>query len=87
MMLKEFMVTHEIAGVTILLAIILLSGVLVTRLTKLLKLPNVTGYILAGILIGPYVLDLFPDIFLSKMDFVTDVALAFIAFGVGRYFR
>ena len=41
-------------------AIILLSGFLMTRLTKRLHLPNVSGYIMAGILIGPGVLDLVP---------------------------
>ena len=39
-------------------AIILLSGFLMTRLTKRLHLPNVSGYIMAGILIGPGVLGL-----------------------------
>ena len=34
------------------LAVILLAGFLLTRLTRLFRLPNVTGYILAGILIG-----------------------------------
>ncbi len=52
-----------------------------------LRLPNVTGYILSGVLIGPYVLDLIPGEIVEHMEFVTDVALAFIAFGVGRYFK
>ena len=58
-----------------------------TRLTKLAHLPNVTGYILAGVLIGPCVLNLIPETVQNGMDFVTDVALAFIAFGVGKYFK
>ncbi len=65
----------------------LFAGFLMTRLTKLVRLPNVTGYILAGVLIGPYLLDLIPQDVVQGMDFVTDVALAFIAFGVGKYFR
>ncbi len=69
------------------LAVMLLSGFLLTRITKRLKLPNVTGYILAGILIGPYALDLVPQDIPAHMDFVTDIALAFIAFDVGRYFK
>ena len=74
---------------TILLSLagILLAGLLSTRLTRLLRLPNVTGYILAGILIGPYVLGLIPGETVQSMDFVSDIALAFIAFGVGRFFR
>lgn len=65
----------------------LFSGFLMTRLTKLAHLPNVTGYILAGVLIGPCVLNLIPETVQNGMDFVTDVALAFIAFGVGKYFK
>ena len=68
-------------------AIILLSGFLMTRLTKRLHLPNVSGYIMAGILIGPGVLGLVPQETVAGMDFVSDVALAFIAFGVGKFFK
>lgn len=75
------------AQVVLSLAVMLFAGFLMTRLTKLARLPNVTGYILAGVLIGPYLLDLIPQDVVQGMDFVTDVALAFIAFGVGKYFR
>ena len=69
------------------LSIILLSSFLLTRVTKKFKLPNVTAYIITGILIGPYVLNIIPKDIISGLDFVTDVALAFIAFGVGKYFK
>ncbi|MDI6619255.1 MAG: cation:proton antiporter [Clostridiales bacterium] len=69
------------------LSIILLAGFLLTRITKLLKLPNVTGYIIAGVLIGPYVLNLIPHEMVDNMSFISDIALAFIAFGVGRFFK
>lgn len=69
------------------LALILLAGFLLTRLTKRVKLPNVTGYILAGVLIGPYGLGLISQSSVSRMAFISDVALSFIAFGVGRFFR
>ena len=75
------------AQVILSLAVMLFSGFLMTRLTKLAHLPNVTGYILAGVLIGPCVLNLIPETVQNGMDFVTDVALAFIAFGVGKYFK
>lgn len=68
-------------------AIILLSGFLMTRITKLLHLPNVSGYIIAGILIGPGVLNLVPEEIVGGMDFVNDIALSFIAFGVGKFFK
>lgn len=69
------------------ISIILLAGFLMTRLTKLIKLPNVTGYIIVGIIIGPQVLKLIPGDLVNNMSFVSDIALAFIAFGVGRFFK
>lgn len=69
------------------ISIILLSGFLVTRITKILKLPNVSGYIIAGILIGPYALNLIPKSTIENMGFVGDIALAFIAFDVGKFLK
>jgi len=69
------------------LSIILLAGFLFTRLTKKVQLPNVSGYIVAGILIGPHCLRLIPQQLVDHMNFVSDIALAFIAFGVGRFFK
>ena len=75
------------ASVILSLALILFTGFLMTRITKKLKLPDVTGYLFAGIIIGPYVLNLIPAYVLSGMDFITDIASAYIAFGVGKYFK
>ena len=69
------------------LTLILFAGFFSTRITKKLKLPNVTGYIFAGILIGPFFLNLIPNTIIEGMDFVTDVALALISFGVGKYLK
>ena len=77
----------EVAQVIISLAAMLLSGFLLTRLTKLLKLPNVTAYIIAGILIGPYCLNVIPQKVTDGMSFLADIALAFIAFSTGEFFR
>ncbi len=77
---------HE-AGILLALAVILCAGFLVTRLTKLLHLPNVSGYIIAGILIGPHLLNVIPAEIADAMNFVADIALAFIAFGVGKFFK
>lgn len=73
--------------VLISLAIVLASGFLLSRITKLLHLPNVTGYIVAGVLLGPGVLGVIPPNIISGMEFVSDVALAFISFGVGKFFK
>lgn len=77
----------ETAVVIVGLAIMLLSGFLMTRITKKLKLPNVTAYIIVGIIIGPFCFDLVSDNVQTGMSFITDIALAFIAFSVGEYFK
>ncbi len=77
------------------LSISLLAGLLLSRLAKLLKLPAVTAYLVAGILVGPYVLGAFgvPGLgFISMEDvdsysLICDVALGFIAFSIGNEFR
>ena len=58
-----------------------------SRLTKKLKLPNVTGYIIAGILIGPYCINIIPAKVVEGMSFLADIALAFIAFSTGEFFK
>lgn len=58
-----------------------------TRVTKKLRLPNVTAYIVAGILIGPFCLNLVPQSMIDGTGFLPDIALAFIAFSTGEYFR
>jgi len=76
-----------VAVVIISLAIMLLCGYLMTRVTKRLRLPNVTAYIVTGILIGPYCLNLIPESVVSGSAFLPDIALAFIAFSTAQYFR
>ena len=77
--------TSQVASIIISVAFMLLFGFAMTRITKLLRLPNVTAYILAGILIGPYCLGLVPQHVIDGMDFLSDIALAFIAFSTGEF--
>ena len=76
-----------VSQIIVSIAIMLFFGFLLTRLTKLLKLPNVTAYIIAGIIIGPYCINLIPNYIISGMDFLSDIALAFIAFSTGEFFK
>ena len=84
---KALQELSPVATIIISVAIMLFFGFLMTRVTKKLRLPNVTAYIITGILIGPYVLDLIPSSVVRGMDFMADIALAFIAFSTGQYFR
>ncbi|MBR7063553.1 MAG: cation:proton antiporter [Treponema sp.] len=68
------------------ISIMLLAGFLLTRLTKKIRVPNVTGYIIAGILIGPFALNLLPKTVIESTAFLPDIALAFIAFNAGQFF-
>ncbi len=77
------------------LSIALFAGLMLSRLAKLVHLPAVTAYLVAGILIGPYLLGAF-DVrglgFISMEDIemyslIPDVALGFIAFSIGNEFR
>jgi len=75
------------SGIVISLGIILILGFLMTRLTKLLKLPNVIAYLLVGILIGPSLINVIPSEFISRTSFISDVALVFVAFTAGEFFK
>ncbi len=73
----------------------LIAGLALTRLFTRLKLPDVTAYLVAGVLIGPWVLGRLgiPGLGLAtaedvdKLDFLSDIALGFIAFAIGSEFR
>ena len=77
------------------LAIAMFVGLMLSRLAKLVKLPAVTAYLVAGILVGPYFLGSFGISglgFTSMHDvesysLLSDVALGFIAFSIGNEFR
>ena len=77
------------------LAVATIGGLLMSRLTKLLNLPAVTAYLVAGLLLGPYCLGAFGigGIGFQTMEQVeaqrilTQTALGFIAFSMGNEFR
>mgnify|MGYP002554944151 FL=1 len=77
------------------ISVALIMGLLMTRILRPLKLPDVTAYLIAGVLIGPYVLGRLniPGIgFVSTSDveqyaLISNVALGFIAFTIGNEFR
>lgn len=64
----------------------LVCGLAFGRLVKKVKLPNVTGYLLAGLLLGPSLLNWLTADMVDNFAIVSDMALAFIAFSVGGGF-
>ncbi len=76
-------------------SVALLAGLIMTRVFKPLKLPAVTAYLIAGVLIGPYCLGAFgieglgfaTSEAVAGLSLVSEVALGFIAFSIGNEFR
>lgn len=81
------------------IAIALFAGLLMTRVIKPFGLPAVTGYLIAGILVGPFCLGLLGNAlgiaglgfgsleYVEHFGVISDVALGFIAFSIGNEFR
>ena len=65
----------------------LIAGIIFGRLGKMVKLPNVTGYLVAGLILGPSFLNIIPINMVDNFELVSDLALAFIAFSVGLGFK
>lgn len=86
--------TLFIMDILLSVSIALISGLLITRITKIFGLPAVTGYLIAGVIIGPYCLGHFglTSLFSSadgvaRLGIISDVALGFIAFSIGTEFK
>ena len=74
------------------LAVLLGTGLLFGKITKYLKLPNVTGYLVGGLILGPSILNIIPEGTIHDFSIISSVALGFIAFSIGTemkltYFR
>lgn len=88
---KEGIIVNTLLSVSI----ALLAGLLMTRAFKPLKLPSVTAYLIAGVLIGPYCmgalgiegLGFTSHEAVNILGLVSEVALGFIAFSIGNEFR
>lgn len=83
------------SSVLLSVSVALLGGLLMTRVFKPLKLPSVTAYLIAGVLIGPYCigrlgidgLGFSTHADVELLSLISDVALGFIAFSIGNEFR
>lgn len=77
------------------ISIAMLAGLLMARLFKVWKLPNVTAYLVAGVLVGPYFLGsagidglgFTSSQAVESLSLISQVALGFIAFSIGNEFR
>lgn len=69
------------------IALMLAGGLAFGRLAKLVHLPNVTGYLVGGLVLGPCLLGLIPGEIVGSLGVIPDAALGFIAFSVGGEFK
>lgn len=65
----------------------MIIALLMTRVMKKISLPNVTGYLIAGLIAGPYCLKLYNSGNIDTLSIITNVALGFIAFSIGGEFK
>ncbi|MBQ3124757.1 MAG: cation:proton antiporter [Clostridia bacterium] len=81
-------------GTLLSVSIALLAGLIMTRVFKPFKLPSVTAYLIAGVLIGPYCMGALgieglgfnSHEAVSRLSLISEVALGFIAFSIGNEF-
>ena len=69
------------------LGIVILAGIFAAKVLRKFNFPNVTGYLIAGVIIGHNVLNLVPQDTVTDLNIVSEVALGFIAFSIGSSFR
>lgn len=69
------------------LAIAMLLALLSSKLMKKVKLPNVTGYLIIGLLAGPYCFKILSKDVIDQLSIIPDIALGFIAFSIGAEFK
>ena len=74
-------------NVLLALSIAMAVGLLMSRFIRLIHLPNVTAYLIAGLLVGPYVLNVLSPKLNSELAIISDVALGFIAYSIGSEFK
>ena len=74
-------------NVLLALSIAMAMGLLLSRFIKLIKLPNVTAYLIAGLVVGPYVLGALTPEMNDQLAIISNVALGFIAYSIGAEFK
>lgn len=67
-------------------AVMIFAAIALGRAAKLLKMPNVTGYLIAGLILGPSFLNVVTQEMVDGFVIISDIALAFIAFSIGSEF-
>jgi len=72
---------------TLMIGFMLLASYIIGDFFETLKLPKITGYIISGLLFGPYILKFYSVETVKGLSFLNSMALAFIAFNAGAELR
>lgn len=68
-------------------ALVFITGLVFSKITHWLKLPSVTGYLVGGLFLGPYVLNVITETTVEQLGIFSNIALGFIAFSIGSEFK
>lgn len=69
------------------LSVAIIAGLAVSRVVKLAHMPNVTAFLIGGLLIGPSVLGILSAETAASLGVITEAALGFIAYSIGSEFK
>lgn len=76
-----------LSSVYIQVALIFITGLLFSKISNLLHLPSVTGYLVGGLLLGPHIFNFINISTVENLSIFSDIALGFIAFSIGNEFK
>ncbi len=82
-MAPDDIATFPNARITFGFGFLLVSAYIIGLFFSKIKLPKISGYMIAGILFGPHFLNFFPGDVLNKMNVINQLALTFIALNAG----
>lgn len=68
------------------LGIILVGAIIAEKIVNYIKVPAITSYILLGIIIGPYAINITGEGLMTATELLSNMALGFIAFHIGKNF-
>lgn len=82
-MLETTLIKSELLILILGFVVIAISANQIAKTFQKIRLPLITGLIFTGIIAGPYILGLIPVSSKSELNFINEIALAFIAFAAG----
>jgi len=86
MTLQNWITNFEVP-VLLTMGLMIFIGLFFGKLTQRIKLPSIIGFMVVGVFLGPSVFNLIDETLITELDFITEVALAFVAVSIGLELR